>query len=744
MTKPNVSLKTMKTMKKYSILLSAAFAIFALASCQKEQEVTNTEVIDNTPKSVPFVLRANIPSVDTKTTLNTSTWAVNWEDTDVIYAVTTDEAWGEAYPVEADETIAEFAYDSVNGTFSTDKAIADGNHTFNFLYTAGQQKSYHRGASTTFQLAGAQTFDASNPTASLKLYDALAAQVEATTPTSFADVEMSHLFSLMKVTLNNKTGADVTISKFEVEIPGQHLSGIFTVNFSSTPTTTYKSGGGNKITVNISNGTVANNGSLDVYFVMGPVTGYTGEVTFTVTDSADNIYSKTNTISTPVTFAAGTYNTASYTFKAGVSYPVVDNTSSDYTTGFEDDFTAGTTYNNTAVKVDGPDGQQWGSYYGTVSTNSKLTGSNSMQMRWYTSAKSNLGYAETNFFIKKVGYVSFSAAATNDLKIGLYYKGDSDPDWTLAETFTPSTTKDTYNYGFVTPVDNARIRFQIVLPASEPTSTSNIRIDDVVVKPVAPAPSISVTTSAATSTSSAEGTTATLNGSLALLYGADNASVTEAGFYYKLTTAGSYTKVTCAAAPTSTTTFSYDLNGLTKGSEYTYYAYAIYAGGSAVNGSTKTFTPTKIGEGGGGTVTYSFAFATMGSTGWTSSYSDHDAVYDDTIVTIDIKNASKQGSTITTIPVTKAGDVIVVLKGGKTMSAVTFTLTQWTTKAKTVSLQYSTNGGTTFSALSPAVSSTTFSLTSSSLPSGTNAVKMVQGNTSNQVGIASVEFTYSD
>lgn len=611
-------------MKKYSILLSAAFAIFALASCQKEQDLANQEVVNNGPSSIPFELRANIPSIETKTTLNTSTWAVDWEDGDIIYAVTTDEEWGVAYDKDNPETesIAEFTYNENTGKFATNKEITSGEHTFNFIYSNGNQKTYHRGNSTTFSLAGTQTFDASAPTANLKTYDALAAQVTETTPTAFANVDMSHLFTLMKVTLNNKTGADVTISKFEVEIPGQHLSGIFTVNFSSTPTTTYKSGGGDKITVNVSNGTVANNGSLDVYFVMGPVSGYTGEVTFTVTDSADNTYTKTNTITgTGVTFAAGTYNTASYTFKAGVSYPTIDNTSSDYTTGFETGFNAGTSYNNTTVKVDGPSGQQWGSYYGTVSTNSKLTGSNSMQMRWYTTAKSNLGYAETNFFIKKVGYVSFSAAATNNLKIGLYYKGDSDPDWTLAETFTPSTTKDTYNYGFVTPVDNARIRFQIVLPTSEPESTSNIRIDDVVVKPVAPAPSISVTTSAATSTSSAEGTTATLNGSLALLNGAVNGSVTKAGFYYKLTSAVSYNKVECTSAPTSTTSFSYDLTGLTTGSEYTYYAFAVYDSGSEVTGETTTFIPTLSGGGGEETV----ATATFNgknetyTTGWSTT-----------------------------------------------------------------------------------------------------------------------------
>ena len=302
----------MKTMKKYSILLGAAFAIFALASCQKEVDVN---VPDNgVAKHIPFELNADVPQ--TKTTLDAETWEMDWEDGDVMYAVTTDEAWGEAYPVEADETIAEFVYDSEKGSFSTDMAIADGNHTFNFLYTAGQQKSYHRGTSTTFQLYGTQTFDASDPTASLKIYDALAGQVTATTPTTFAGVEMSHLFTLMKVTLKNKTGASVNISKFEVEIPGENLYGIFNVTFGATPTTAYNRNGGDKITVNISNGTVDNNGSLDVYFVMGAVSDYVGEVTFTVTDNASNTYTKTNTISAPgVSFAAGTYNTASYSLK---------------------------------------------------------------------------------------------------------------------------------------------------------------------------------------------------------------------------------------------------------------------------------------------------------------------------------------------------------------------------------------------------------------------------------------------
>ena len=109
-----------------------------------------------------------------------------------------------------------------------------------------------------------------------------------------------------------------------------------------------------------------------------------------------------------------------------------------------------------------------------------------------------------------------------------------------------------------------------------------------------PAPSISVATSAATNISSTEGTTATLNGTITLNNGAVMSNVTEAGFYYKLTEAESFAKVTLSSPPTATS-FSFDLSGLTKDSEYIYYAYAKYGSGSEMIGETKTFTPTQGG-----------------------------------------------------------------------------------------------------------------------------------------------------
>lgn len=126
----------------------------------------------------------------------------------------------------------------------------------------------------------------------------------------------------------------------------------------------------------------------------------------------------------------------------------------------------------------------------------------------------------------------------------------------------------------------------------ENQTTSNVRIDDISLVAGAPVAGIEVTTSTATSTTSSAGTTATLNGTITLVNDAVIADVDEAGFYYKLTSAASYTKVTLASAPT-TTSFSYDLTGLTTDAEYTYYAYAIYDGGSEVVGSEETFTPTQ-------------------------------------------------------------------------------------------------------------------------------------------------------
>ncbi len=298
-----------KTMKKYSILLGAAFGLFALASCQKEVDVNipDTDVV----KHVPFELSADISK--TRTTIDPETWEMDWENGDILYAVTEDEEWGAAYKDDnPGETIADFTYSG--GKFATTKTISDGEHVFHFLYTANEsQRSYHRGAATSFSLASTQSEDASNPTVALKMNDVLAGKVTATTPTTFANVSMEHLFTLMKVTLKNKTGEDISINKFKISADGANLSGIFNVLFDqNTPYVTLKQSEKSYVIVEITNGAIAAGGELPVYFVMAPVPSFTGDITMTAEDENGIVYSKTNTITNAVSFEAGKYNTANF------------------------------------------------------------------------------------------------------------------------------------------------------------------------------------------------------------------------------------------------------------------------------------------------------------------------------------------------------------------------------------------------------------------------------------------------
>ena len=139
------------------------------------------------------------------------------------------------------------------------------------------------------------------------------------------------------------------------------------------------------------------------------------------------------------------------------------------------------------------------------------------------------------------------------------------------------------------------------------------------------------------------------------------------------------------------------------------------------------------------TKTYDFRFITMGDEGWSSSYEKHSKEYDEG--TVIFSSADKNSQTITTMPVTKGQPVEFVMKEGYTISAATFTCQQWGTKAQTITLHYSTDGGENY--ISTGITSSNFTITSDELPDGTNAVKITFSSTSNQVGIKSLDLTYT-
>lgn len=281
----------------------ASVALFA--GCQKN-EIKEVSVEEN---ASTFELVADI--AQTKTTLDGR--VVEWEEGDIIYMVTSDGTWGVPYLEDNTTTsIAEFTY--AGGKFTTPATIADGSYTFNAIYSNGSQMSYHRSDKTTNQLSATQNQNCANPTAHIKKYDALVGTITASVPMNEpAKLTMSHLYTMMQVNIVNNTDAEITVSKFEMTVADADLAGVFTVTSFATPAITAKEGEADTktITVNVTGGTVAKDATLPVYFVMAPLSDYSGNVTFKVTDSEGKTYTKTIGLSN-ITFEAGKYNTTPY------------------------------------------------------------------------------------------------------------------------------------------------------------------------------------------------------------------------------------------------------------------------------------------------------------------------------------------------------------------------------------------------------------------------------------------------
>lgn len=456
-------------MKKIFASIASIASIAALVgfvSCQKT-EIKPSPIAEGST----FTLSADIQQ--TKTTINGRD--VNWEEGDVLYLVTTDGTWGKPYTEDKSaSSIAEYTYSA--GSFTSEANIADGTYTFNALYDgSASQKSYHRGASTTYMLQSTQSQDCSNPTGHLKLNDALVGTFTASVPMANpASVSMSHIFAIMRVDIKNATGADVELKSFEMSAAGATLAGIFTVNFAKTPNITEKSGQSSSIKVNLTNGTVAAGESLPVYFVMAPLADYSGDVTFTVTDVNDVEYTKTVALTKKISFKAGSLNTTPYTIKTGVApEKAIYSTEFNYSTVTDN----GQTYYDKGDEYIGTDTDattSWGITYGN------WNGSNCAQLRVYTAG--NFGSVYTKFDVSYATKVSYKAKVSDtNLTLNTYYSTDSGKNWVKVDNAKALSTKLTeYSFTISKTGEFAKNRIKFEVSGTKPSSKNyQLTIDDV-------------------------------------------------------------------------------------------------------------------------------------------------------------------------------------------------------------------------------------------------------------------------
>ena len=284
--------------------MGMAAAMFSFAGCQ-ENEIDGGAALNG--EGSTFEIVAGIDQDATKTTLTDKD--VEWEEGDVIYVVTSEGPWGRPYQEDnAGTSIAEYTY--ADGKFTSSATIVNGEYEFLAMYT--NQKSYHRQDASSHKLAKEQSQNCADPTAHIKANDALVGAFSAEIPMDApAEVTMKHLYTMMQVDIMNNTGAAVEIKKFEMKAAGADLAGVFYVEDFYDAVITTKQDPSETVAVNVTGGSVASGDSLPVYFVMAPISGYTGDVTFKVTDASGNTYSKTVAM-TDITFEAGKYNTTPY------------------------------------------------------------------------------------------------------------------------------------------------------------------------------------------------------------------------------------------------------------------------------------------------------------------------------------------------------------------------------------------------------------------------------------------------
>ena len=228
--------------------------------------------------------------------------------------------------------------------------------------------------------------------------------------------------------------------------------------------------------------------------VKGVVVGNGGSVeqgkVVTIEATAGANFSFDSWTVTGATVADASSSTTSFTVGASdisISASFTENAPgyTPYSTGFEssEGFTAGTNYQGTVTQ--GPSGKQWKIYYGTTSTSSVITDSQSLAMRLYTS--NNYGYAEMQFDVPGAAGVSFKAkAATSNgasIKLTIKESKDGGTTWSTVSGWSAhALTSSAADYSFTVSGSPSqyRIRFEIDSSSTKPSkSNAQLTIDDV-------------------------------------------------------------------------------------------------------------------------------------------------------------------------------------------------------------------------------------------------------------------------
>lgn len=227
------------------------------------------------------------------------------------------------------------------------------------------------------------------------------------------------------------------------------------------------------------------------FHLSAPITVTVDNSAFTVTPATLTQTAQAETVT--VTFtgsesATGTLTLTSGTTTATVALnAVIPIDELIYSVGFEaaEGFSASSSYQHDDPVLFGPEGQQWGVSMGAVSTYNALVGNQCILMRFYGATSSpyfgHIGYTLTNFDLRNVTKVEFSAKAATGLTLRASFSHDGGDTFEGDSLFAITSGNQRYTY-YISETGQhnfVRVRFDVVIPGSTPSGSVDVRIDSV-------------------------------------------------------------------------------------------------------------------------------------------------------------------------------------------------------------------------------------------------------------------------
>ena len=327
-------------MKRFGILSGLALAALAITNCTTKEIDSVDEAIAQ-KEGVPFEIIA-LAGDETRTTvdgMNTS-----WESTDEInlfHAV----AGETTYINDGVFTIDDTETGQFTGQFTgTSSPVQNTAYDWYVLYPYDANLTTIAGENGTNQwytlgsvLNGTQTQASVGSTAHLGGQPLYGIKKNAVYNGSAPIISMNQLTSVAAVTITNNTSAAIDVASISLTAPenivGTYFVDILGENVVYTDCNSYVSPTAN---LEVTNGTIAQNGTGVFYIALKPFTAASGsEITLTVTTRAGDSQTKVFHLNKAYTFSAGKMKTVNMTFTTEPSndYILVENLS-DIGTGW--------------------------------------------------------------------------------------------------------------------------------------------------------------------------------------------------------------------------------------------------------------------------------------------------------------------------------------------------------------------------------------------------------------------------